>query len=55
KISSSYRYVNYHSTSIIFDVKGRVWLASEVHGGDLPSPEAGGIIIIDHNGTIYNK
>jgi ligand-binding sensor domain-containing protein len=54
-ITESYGYLNYHTTSIIFDNKGRVWFASEVHGGDSPSPAAGGIIVLDHNGTISDK
>lgn len=54
-ITESDGYLNYHTTSIIFDDKGRVWFASEVHGGDSPSPAAGGIIVLDHNGTISDK
>ncbi|MCK4639721.1 MAG: hypothetical protein KAU06_00150 [Candidatus Marinimicrobia bacterium] len=54
-ITESHGYLNYHTTSIIFDDKGRVWFASEVHGGDSPSPAAGGIIVLDHNGTISDK
>lgn len=54
-IEESGGYLNYHTTSIIFDEDGRVWFASEVHTGETPSPAAGGIIVLDHQGTLFDK
>ncbi|MHA1784949.1 MAG: hypothetical protein ACTSVE_07095, partial [Candidatus Helarchaeota archaeon] len=52
-IDESDKFLNYHITSIDFDKKGRVWFASQVHGGD--SPSNGGIIVLDYNSTLGNK
>lgn len=52
-IDESDKFLNYHITSIDFDRKGRVWFASEVHGGD--SPSNGGIIVLNYNGTLGDK
>ena len=54
-ISESGGYINYHITSIIFDEFGRVWIASEVHTGETPSPANGGIAVLDYNGTLFDK
>jgi len=54
-IAESHGYLNYHTTSIIFDQEGRVWFASEVHTGETPSPANGGIIVLDYHGTLSNK
>ncbi|HDP69122.1 MAG TPA: hypothetical protein ENN20_11595 [Candidatus Marinimicrobia bacterium] len=54
-IEESGGYLNYHTTSIIFDEDGRVWFASEVHTGETPSPAAGGIIVLDHKGSLFDK
>ncbi len=54
-IDDSHGYLNYHTTSIIFDDEGRVWFASEVHSGETPSPAAGGIIVLDYKNTLFDK
>jgi len=54
-IEESNGYLNYHTTSIIFDKAGRVWFASEVHTGETPSPANGGIAVLDYNGTLFDK
>jgi len=52
-IDESDNFLNYHITSIDFDKEGRVWFASEVHGGD--SPSNGGLIVLNYNGTLGDK
>jgi len=54
-IVESNGYLNYHTTSILFDQEDRVWFASEVHTGETPSPANGGIIVLDYNGTLVDK
>lgn len=54
-IEESKGYLNYHTTSIVFDRNGRVWFASEVHTGETPSPANGGIAVLDYNGTLFDK
>ena len=54
-IEESNGFLNYHTTSIIFDQEDRVWFASEVHTGETPSPANGGIIVLDHHGTLSDK
>lgn len=54
-ISDANNYIGYWPTAIAFDSQGRVWIASEVHGGDSPNPSPGGIAVLDYNGTLRNK
>jgi len=54
-IEESKGYLNYHTTSIQFDNQGRVWFSTEVHAGETPAPSAGGIIVLDYNGTLFDK
>lgn len=48
-------HLSYHPVSITFDDRGRVWIASEVHSGSTPAPSAGGIAVLDYNGTLFDK
>ncbi|MBN2601924.1 MAG: hypothetical protein JXR87_08025, partial [Candidatus Marinimicrobia bacterium] len=54
-IAESNGFLNYHTTSIIFDQEARVWFASEVHTGETPSPANGGIVVLDYHGTLFDK
>jgi ligand-binding sensor domain-containing protein len=54
-MSDSDNYLNYHPTAVVIDANDRVWVSSEVFSGDTPAPAAGGIAVLDYNGTLADK
>ena len=54
-MSDSHKYLNYHPTAVVVDSQDRVWVSSEVFSGDTPAPAAGGIAVLDYNGTLADK
>ncbi|PIS27802.1 MAG: hypothetical protein COT43_08725 [Candidatus Marinimicrobia bacterium CG08_land_8_20_14_0_20_45_22] len=53
-IAESHNYLSYHITAIEFDSEGRVWFGALVHSS-VVAPSAGGIIVLDYNGTLGDK